>query len=142
MIRKTLELFPEKNFEFIIFTFIFGRISNLTESMEITYQNEALVIRCSKQLMSRSFEVTRGQKSRKTSNFIFLKRRQIIPQNKALERNDRIKESLSPSPLERSERSKESYQNTTSSEARLKGPWTKMMGQKTDWSKDRLTKIT
>ena len=39
-----------------------------------------------KKLMSRSFEVTRGQKSRKKSQIpIFLKSRQIIPQNEALE---------------------------------------------------------
>ena len=42
----------------------FSQISELTQSMQIIYQNEALGINFSEKLMSRSSEVIRGQKSR------------------------------------------------------------------------------
>ena len=66
------------------FGVILGQISNLTQTMQIIYQNEALDISFSEKLVSRSSEVTRGQKSRKEGQIsIFFKSRQIIPQNEA-----------------------------------------------------------
>ena len=55
------------------------------QSMQIIYRNEALDVRFSEKLVSRSFEVTRGQKRKKGQISVFFKSRQIIPQNEALE---------------------------------------------------------
>ena len=53
--------------------------------MQIIYQNEALDINFLEKLMSRSFEVIRGQKLRKKGEIsMFFKIRQIIPQKEAL----------------------------------------------------------
>ena len=41
----------------------FSQISELTQTMQIIYQNEALGISFSEKLISRSFEFTQGQKS-------------------------------------------------------------------------------
>ena len=52
----------------------FSQISELTQTMQIIYQNEALGISFSEKLISRSFEVTQGQKSRKKGQIsIFFK---------------------------------------------------------------------
>ncbi len=52
----------------------FSQISELTYTMQIIYQNEALDISFSQKLISRSFKVTQGQKSRKKGQIsIFFK---------------------------------------------------------------------
>ena len=52
----------------------FSQISELTQTMQIIYQNEALDISFSEKLILRSFEVTQGRKSRKKGQIsIFLK---------------------------------------------------------------------
>ena len=47
---------------------ILGQVSRLKRSIQIIYRNEAFSISFSKKLVSRPFEVTRGQKSKKASN--------------------------------------------------------------------------
>ena len=47
----------------------FSQISELTQTMQIIYQNEALGISFSEKLVLRSFEVTQGQKLRKRVKF-------------------------------------------------------------------------
>ena len=47
----------------------FSQISELTQTVQIIYQNEALGISFSKNLVSRSFEFIRGQKSGKKVKF-------------------------------------------------------------------------
>ena len=76
MISVTIEdHFQKQNFEFGVKLLIWGhlgQISKLTQSMQIIYQNEAIGISFSEKLVSRSYEVTRGQKSRKKGkNSIF-----------------------------------------------------------------------
>ena len=54
--------------------------------MPILFQTEAVGICFLEKLMSRSFEITRGHKSRKKGQIsIFFKSRQTTPQNEALE---------------------------------------------------------
>ena len=54
--------------------------------MDIRYENETFGIRLSEKLVSMSFEVISGQKSKKRNRIsIFLKRRKIILKHLALE---------------------------------------------------------
>ena len=54
--------------------------------MQIIFKTEAVGISLSEKLVSRSFEVTQSQKSRKKGQMsIFFKSREITPQNEALE---------------------------------------------------------
>ena len=54
------------NYEFGV---ILGQISNLTQRMQIIYQNEALGISFLEKLVTRSSEVTQGLKSQKKLKF-------------------------------------------------------------------------
>ena len=71
------------------FEVILGQISKLKRSIKIIYPNEAFSKSFSKKLVTRTLKVTQGQKSPKRHQiWIFcIRRRQIMPQNEALQLN-------------------------------------------------------